>query len=133
MESPNSATAQQALAEDMIQLGTWLVAMPADNYNPEHPFYFAKLSIKDGLWRTAIKNTNTWNFCFILPQLKPTTSINAALLVAPNCLQMDWHESPPFFCAASETARDVIEALLKESSLPQQPFLPYADKGYPFP
>ena len=29
---------------------------------------------------------------------------------------------PPFFCATSETARDVIKALLKEVNLPAHPF-----------
>ena len=35
---------------------------------------------------------------------------------------MGWCESTPFFCAASETARDVIEALLLEARLPDHPF-----------
>ena len=35
---------------------------------------------------------------------------------------MGWYESPYFFCAASETARDVIEALLQEVSLTDPPF-----------
>ena len=36
---------------------------------------------------------------------------------------MEWCESPPFFCVASETARDVIEALLQETRpLPTHPF-----------
>ena len=36
--------------------------------------------------------------------------------------KMGWCESTPFFCAASETSRDVIEALLLEASLPDHPF-----------
>jgi hypothetical protein len=31
-------------------------------------------------------------------------------LVIPDALQMGWSESPPFFCAATKTARDVIQA-----------------------
>jgi hypothetical protein len=44
-----------------------------------------------------------WNFAYVLPQAEgmPTT------LVVPTSLQMGWVESPPYFCAASETSRDV--------------------------
>ncbi len=28
-------------------------------------------------------------------------------IVVPTLLQMSWVESPPYFCAATETARDV--------------------------
>ena len=35
---------------------------------------------------------------------------------------MGWCESPPFFCAASETARDVVDTLLQEISLPTHPY-----------
>jgi len=37
---------------------------------------------------------------------------------------MGWCESPPFFCAASETAQDVIQQLLKVD-LPLHPFEHY--------
>ena len=120
MESVNSATKQQALAEAMIQLGNCmkqLVATLADNYDPQQPFCFAKLDIEDSFWRMAVSNADTWNFCYVLAQLDQSSNIKDTLLVVPNCLQMGWCESPPFFCAASETARDVIEALLQESSL----------------
>ena len=40
----------------------------------------------------------------------------------PILLQMGWCKSLPFFCAASETARDVIESLLLEASLLEHPF-----------
>ena len=35
---------------------------------------------------------------------------------------MRWCESPTFFCAASETARYVIDTLLHELNLPEKPF-----------
>ena len=125
MESVNSATVKQAPAEAMVQLGHCiqrLIATLADNFNPQKPFKFAKLDIKDGFWRMAVNNIDAWNFCYVLPQTNPITDIRNALLVVPNCLQMGWCESPPFFCAASETARDVIETLLLESRLPAHAF-----------
>ncbi len=44
-----------------------------------------------------------WNFAYVMPQEKsePTR------LVVPTSLQMGWVESPPYFCAATETSRDI--------------------------
>jgi hypothetical protein len=44
-----------------------------------------------------------WNFAYVLPQEdgKPI------MLVVPTSLQMGWVESPPYFCAATETLRDI--------------------------
>ena len=48
--------------------------------------------------------------CYVLP---PTNNIPTTLdeteIVVPHALQMGWSESPPFFCAATETARDIIQ------------------------
>lgn len=125
LESVNSATVKLAPAESMIQLGNCiqrLVALLADNYDPDQPFLFAKLDIKDGFWRMAVNEEDAWNFCYVLPTNNPNCALEDIEIVVPNCLQMGWCESPPFFCAASETARDVIEALLLESQLPSHPF-----------
>ena len=125
LPSVNSATTMLAPAESMVQLGQCvqrLIALLADNYNPARPFQFAKLDIKDGFWRLAVNDDDAWAFCYVLPQHTPPTNIEDTLLVVPNCLQMGWCESPPFFCAASETARDVIETLLQEIALPPHPF-----------
>jgi len=125
MESVNSATVKQAPAESMVQLGYCvqrLVALLADNYDPSQPFLFSKLDIKDGFWRMAVSEEDAWNFCYVLPQEQPVTRTDDILIVVPSCLQMGWCESPPFFCAASETARDVIDALLHEVTLPAHPF-----------
>ena len=72
----------------------------------------------------SVNLEDAWNFCYVLPQLVEPTNIDDVLLVVPNCLQMGWCESPPFFCAASETtARDIIMSLLQEeSSLPSHQF-----------
>ena len=125
MDSVNSATVKQAPAESMIQLGQCvqrLIALLADNYDPNQPFLFSKLDIKDGFWRMAVNDENAWNFCYVLPSDDPNVDIDDVKIVVPNCLQMGWCESPPFFCAASETARDVIESLLQEVTLPEHPF-----------
>ena len=65
----------------------------------------AKWDIKDGFWRLDTEEGTEWNFSYVLPQ-HPGEPI---YLVVPTSLQMGWVESPPFFCVASETARDVAQ------------------------
>jgi hypothetical protein len=50
-------------------------------------------------------------FPFILPKLDLNEEM---ILVISSLLQMGWTDSPVFFCAASETAHDVEEALAAE-------------------
>jgi hypothetical protein len=81
----------------------------------------AKWDIKDGFWRMACEAGEEFNFTYILPQEKgkPIT------LVVPTLLQMGWVESPPYFCVASETARDVATEYCESAvgSLPQHKFI----------
>jgi hypothetical protein len=55
-------------------------AFAESEHTPNAKIFMAKWDVKDGFW---IK------------------------LVVPTSPQMGWVESPPYFCAASETARDV--------------------------
>ena len=65
--------------------------------------FMAKWDIKDGFWRMDCEEEEEYNFAYVLPQEEgfPIT------LVVPTSLQMGWVESPPYFCAATETARDI--------------------------
>jgi hypothetical protein len=87
------------------------------------PFLFAKLDIKDGFWRMVVPADDEFNFCYIMPTLPdaPTTEM---MIVVPASLQMGWKHSPLFFCAASETGRDVGQHLLHQEigSLPPHEF-----------
>jgi hypothetical protein len=60
------------------------------------------------------------NFTYIL--LQP--EVNPTKLVVPTSLQMGWVESPPYFCTASETARDIAEVYTNTpvGSLPTNKF-----------
>ena len=80
---------------------------------------FAKLDIKDGFWRLSVEKGTEWNFAYVLPPA-PGQAADDVELVVPSALQMGWCESPAFFCAASETARDVAEERCQEpvGSLP---------------
>ena len=60
----------------------------------------AKWDVKDGFWRMDNQEGEEWNFAYVMPQdpSEPTR------LVVPTLLQMGWVESPPYFCAATETS-----------------------------
>jgi hypothetical protein len=77
------------------------------------PFMFSKVDLKDGYWRMAVNAEDAWNFACVLPGGKPGDPVQ---LVIPDALQTGWLESPPFFCAATETARDVIQADMDTNS-----------------
>ena len=116
-KSVNETTNRLGKKEAMVQLGSSLqrlVAHLADNHHLDRPFKFTKLDIKDGFWRVRVNNIDAWNFCYVLPSLRPLTSIDETELVVPNSLQMGWCESPPLFCSCSETARDVIDSIYGE-------------------
>jgi hypothetical protein len=69
---------------------------------------FAKIDLSDGFWRMLVAESDKWNFAYVLPGVvgQPTR------LVIPHALQMGWTESPGYFCAATETGRDILQALI---------------------
>ena len=70
------------------------------------PLLFSKVDLKDGYWRMEVSEEDAWNFAYVLPKLDPSEE---TMLVVPHALQMGWSESPPYFCAATETARNLAE------------------------
>ena len=80
---------------------------------------FSKLDIKDSFWRMVCKEGEEWNFACVLTNHKG----EPVEIVVPSVLQMGWVLSPPFFCAASETARNVASLYAAEpiGALPQHP------------
>jgi hypothetical protein len=71
--------------------------------------FMAKWDIKDGFWRMDCAEGEEWNVAYVLPQEEgaPVT------IVVPTSLQMGWVESPPYFCAATETSRDISTEYIK--------------------
>ena len=65
-----------------------------------------------------VRDDDAWNFCYAIPNRDPATPRDDTRIVVPNSLQIG--PTPPFFCAASETARDVIQQLLNVE-LPPHP------------
>jgi len=106
-QSVNATTKKMAPNEAMDQLGKALqriIVKLADAQEEDRELFFAKLDIKDGFWRMIVGDDDAWNFCYAIPNLDPAASRDDICIDVPNSLQMGWCESPPFFCAASETA-----------------------------
>jgi len=85
---------------------------------PEQWILFSKLDISDGFWRLIVKGDDCYNFAYVLPQ-KPGEPTR---IVVPSAVQMGWVESPPYFCAVTETARDLTEFHIRNNTeLPADP------------
>ena len=89
----------------------------------DEKIFMAKWDVKDGFWRLQCREGEEWNFAYVLPQ----ESGRPIQLVVPTSLQMGWIESPPYFCAASETARDVAAQYIEA---PEGSFRPHKFEGY---
>ncbi len=89
--------------------------------------FMAKWDIKDGFWRMDCREGEEWNFAYVLPQPKDAPT----MIVVPTSLQMGWIESPPYFCAATETARDIVTEYtnMPVGSLPPHKFVTYTTNG----
>jgi hypothetical protein len=69
----------------------------------------AKIDLSDGFWRMLIEEMQQYNFAYIMPDPEG----HPIQFVVPPALQMGWAESPAYFCAATETARDIIQGLVE--------------------
>jgi hypothetical protein len=112
-----------APAESMAELGNVLprlIYAVATAPDANGPILFSKLDIKDGYWRMVVPADDEWHFAYVLPK---ASTDEPTRLVIPSSLQMGWCDSPAYFCAASETARDVADNLAETppGSLPAHP------------
>ena len=124
LPSVNSSTTKTAPSAAIDQIGHVLprIIHAFATAEEDAKIFMAKWDIKDGFWRLDCEEGEEWNFSYVLPSSFGSDDI---LLVVPTSLQMGWIESPPYFCAASETARDVA-ALYAERPLDERyshPFL----------
>jgi hypothetical protein len=130
-EAVNMTTEQLAPKAAVKEIGKVLQALfefmastPANK-----AILFSKIDLSDGFWRMIVDREQRWNFCYVMPD-PPGSRIR---IVVPSALQMGWKESPPYFCAATETGRDLIQWLVDTNAkFPPHPFehflLP-ADEG----
>jgi hypothetical protein len=109
--SVNDTTEKTAPAGAIDQIGECLACIvhAFAEADPDAKIFMAKWDIKDGFWRMDCAEGEEWNFAYILPQEegKPT------MLVIPTSLQMGWVKSLPYFCAVTETVRDIITEYTK--------------------
>ena len=98
-----------------------VIHMVATEPTAAGPILFCKLDIKDGYWRMCVPKSQEEQFCYVLPKTPDSPPDEPVMLVVPAAIQMGWKSSPAFFCAATETGRDVAEWLQLQPTLPPHP------------
>ena len=73
------------------------------------PVYMAKYDLKDGFYRVQLHPSTIPRLAVILPRWEGETQ----LIAFPLTLPMGWTESPPYFCAPTETIADLANAALR--------------------
>jgi len=101
----NDATARLAPSEAM-QFGRTLERLlyRIRHADPQYgPVYMSKIDISDGFYRVRLAPDDALSLAVVLPQVPG----EPPLVAIPFSLPMGWVESPPYFCAVTETAADV--------------------------
>ena len=96
----------------MDQLGSVLgriIFILGDESTDPEPILFCKLDIKDGFLQMVVPEADERQFCYVLPKDPNETEPSETMIVVPTALQMGWTSSPAFFCAATETKRDIAK------------------------
>jgi hypothetical protein len=119
VSSDKSLAKQDAMFEqgNVIPRIIWTMAPSKDTTTS---FISSKVDLEDGYWRMAVDKADAWNLTYVLPGVGPHDPIQ---LVIPDALQMGWSESPPFFCAATKIARDIIATKCTTTECDQHRFL----------
>jgi hypothetical protein len=74
--------------------------------------------MSNDFWRLVVRPEDSYNFAYVLPKL-PGQPLK---IVIPSAVQTGWAESPSYFCAVTECARDVTQQLVEDNvSLPHHP------------
>ena len=113
--SVNNTTTKQSPEYPVKELGRvlprllhFMATVPS-----EETIMFSKIDLSDGFWRMLVNEDDKWNFAYVLPNRPP----DPIRLIIPHALQMGWTESPGYFCAATETGRDIMQALIDGSTI----------------
>ncbi len=115
----NNTTTKTAPKGAIDQIGECLsrIVHAFAEANPTAKIFMAKWDIKDSFWWMDCADGEEWNFAYVLPQPEG----EPIKLVIPTSLQMGWVESPPYFCAATETARDICTEYIEQQVGALQP------------
>jgi hypothetical protein len=113
----NQETCPIAPAEAM-QFGTALQRIIENivNANQEGhgPVYLCKVDISDGFYRVNVRPADIPKLGVILPSTRDQEQLVAFPLVLP----MGWKNSPPYFCAITETVADVTNERIRHHHQP---------------
>jgi hypothetical protein len=89
--------------------------------NKNHgPPYMAKLDLADGYYRVPLSPLAALELAVVLPG----DGIHDRLVGIPLSLPMGWSNSPPYFCAYTETIADIANASLARLTMPPHPLEP---------
>jgi hypothetical protein len=77
------------------------------------PPLLMKLDLADGYYRVRLTPEAALELAVVLPGLTPHTH----LVGIPLCLPMGWTHSPPYFCAFTETAADLANHTLQDTTI----------------
>jgi len=78
------------------------------------PVYMAKIDISDGFYRIGLAPRDAPKLGVLLPRYSGEEPMIAIPLVLP----MGWVNAPPYFCAATETAADLMNADFRNEVAP---------------
>lgn len=104
-------------AHEAMQFGTALkrIIRKVLNADPRHgPVFFAKLDVKDGFYRVHVNVNDIPHLGVVLPPDADGTDRVAFPLTLP----MGWVNSPPLFCAVTETIADITNDRLQAQWTP---------------
>jgi hypothetical protein len=77
------------------------------------PPLLMKLDLADGYYQVRLTPEAALELAVVLPGLAPNTQ----LVGIPLCLPMGWMHSPPYFCAFTETAADLANQTLQDTTI----------------
>jgi hypothetical protein len=72
------------------------------------PPLLCKFDLSDGYYRVRLTPEAALELAVVIPGFSP----NHNLIALPLCLPMGWGQSPPYFCAFTETIADLADAAL---------------------
>ena len=79
------------------------------------PVYLAKTDVSDGFYRVGLSVSSIPALGVVIPSLPG----EEPLIAFPMALPMGWIESPPYFCAVTETITDITNDRLASGNLAQ--------------
>jgi hypothetical protein len=105
---------------EAMQFGTALqrVIESIVNANPRFgPVYLCKVDISDGFYRVGLRPADILKMGVVISSL---ASNQDPLIAFPLVLPMGWKNSPPYFCAITETLADVTNERIRRHQWPQR-------------